>query len=403
MKIKFLTFTFDLILIISAILLSFIIRFPMERLNHPTFVSNVYLLPFILFFLMLSLCVTKSYRHRYTSYSDLAKRVLTGLSLGLLLSISFSYLFRSKWGSFPSGIFLILYGISLPLITIEKIIVYRLNKLIFRKAIFVSEAGLNDFQPLLKSDFDDIVLTHIFKNTEQLYLLLKLANAKSIKVSVLPEIYDQILANRFAADEKNLTILPAYFKDQPSEQFIRCFDVIFALFCLVISFPAAAVISMIIALDSPGGIIFRQKRVGLHGTVFHLYKFRSMFLGSSQESRSHHLTLDEDRRVTRFGKFLRRTRLDELPQLINILKGDMSFVGPRPESLSRVYAHRALKGIRLTVRPGLTGLAQIEGQYHTAPHHKLKYDYLYIRNQTLLFNIKIIFKTFFVILFKKGS
>jgi lipopolysaccharide/colanic/teichoic acid biosynthesis glycosyltransferase len=96
-------------------------------------------------------------------------------------------------------------------------------------------------------------------------------------------------------------------------------------------------------------------------------------------------------------------RLDELPQLYNIIKGDMSLVGPRPEALYRVSKHKALQGIRLSVRPGLTGLAQIEGHYHTSPHHKLKYDYLYIKNRTFLFNLKIILKTIPVILSKPGS
>jgi len=113
--------------------------------------------------------------------------------------------------------------------------------------------------------------------------------------------------------------------------------------------------------------------------------------------------LSQDERVTHFGRFLRRSRIDEFPQVFNVLLGDMSFVGPRPEMVERVKNHRALQGIRLSVRPGLTGLAQVEGNYHTAPKDKLRYDYLYIRNRTFLLNIKILARTVLVVMTKPGS
>ncbi len=128
-----------------------------------------------------------------------------------------------------------------------------------------------------------------------------------------------------------------------------------------------------------------------------------MISGAEQFSRPKDIPLEMDVRVTKIGKYLRRTRLDELPQLFNVIMGSMSLVGPRPEAVYRVREHRALQGIRLSVPPGITGLAQIEGCYHMPPHHKLKYDYLYIKNRSLFFNLNILFKTILVIVLKPGS
>ncbi|GAI46839.1 unnamed protein product, partial [marine sediment metagenome] len=110
----------------------------------------------------------------------------------------------------------------------------------------------------------------------------------------------------------------------------------------------------------------------------------------------------DDPRVTKVGKILRTARLDELPQLFNILRGQMSLVGPRPENLHRVYTQKALQGIRLAVKPGLTGLAQVKNVYDLHPKHKIKYDYLYIQRRSLKLNIDILLKTIPAVFSKKG-
>ena len=111
---------------------------------------------------------------------------------------------------------------------------------------------------------------------------------------------------------------------------------------------------------------------------------------------------ENDPRITKIGSRLRQTRFDELPQLFNILRGDMSLVGPRPENLYRVGKHKALQGLRLAVKPGLTGLAQIRSFYDLHPKQKIKYDYLYIQRRSLLLNLYILAKTIPVVLSKKG-
>jgi lipopolysaccharide/colanic/teichoic acid biosynthesis glycosyltransferase len=115
------------------------------------------------------------------------------------------------------------------------------------------------------------------------------------------------------------------------------------------------------------------------------------------------LATENDPRVTKIGRFLRDTRLDEFPQLINVLLGQMSLVGPRPERSYFVKRHKALMEIRLAVRPGLTGLAQVRNAYDLYPEHKIKYDYLYIQRRSLLLNLYILAKTIPVILLKKGQ
>ena len=198
-------------------------------------------------------------------------------------------------------------------------------------------------------------------------------------------------------------LLRPYFENNPEEGLIRLMDIILAVIFLIFAMPVLCLVALCIGLDSRGPIFYTQRRIGLDGKEFLLYKFRSMVLGAGQFSRPETIALEQDDRVTRFGRFLRRSRIDEFPQVFNVLLGDMSFVGPRPEMIERVKRHRALQGIRLSVRPGLTGLAQVEGNYHTAPRHKLRYDYLYIRNRTLLLNIKILARTILVILTKPGS
>ena len=111
---------------------------------------------------------------------------------------------------------------------------------------------------------------------------------------------------------------------------------------------------------------------------------------------------EDDARITGVGRILRSTRIDELPQLWNILKGEMSLVGPRPENLYRVETHKALQGLRLAVKPGLTGLAQIRSLYDLNPEHKIKYDYLYIQRRSLLLNIILLARTVPVMFSKKG-
>jgi len=182
----------------------------------------------------------------------------------------------------------------------------------------------------------------------------------------------------------------------------RLYDIAIASLVLLILSPLFLIIAIFVKITSPGPLIYKQERVGLKGECFWLYKFRTMIKDAEKYTGPVWATKN-DCRVTLLGKILRRTRLDELPQIVNVLKGDMSIVGPRPERPFFVNKHKVLQGIRLSVKPGLTGVAQIEGYYHTHPRNKLRYDYLYIKNQSLLLDAKLTLKTLLIIFTKPGS
>ncbi len=187
----------------------------------------------------------------------------------------------------------------------------------------------------------------------------------------------------------------------------RLFDLSSALLLLFIFFPLMILIALAIKADSPGPIIYRQRRLGKKGKVFTIYKFRSMRQDAEKHSGAV-WAMQNDPRVTRIGRFLRATHLDELPQLINVIKGDMSLVGPRPErpeiaeQLAR-YIPNYWK--RLQVKPGITGLAQVRYRYDSClkdVKNKLRYDLFYIRKANFLLDLRILFDTIEHVLLSKG-
>lgn len=186
-----------------------------------------------------------------------------------------------------------------------------------------------------------------------------------------------------------------------TEFMVRTLDVVGSALVLLLAAPVLVLVALFVKLTSVGPVLYKQRRVGEYGRVFTLYKFRTMIDGAEKHTGPVWASKD-DERITTVGKILRRTRLDELPQLFNVLKGDMSLVGPRPERPYFVKQHKALQGVRLVVKPGITGLAQVRGYYDLKPEHKLKYDYLYIQKRSFLLNLYILLQTIPVVLLKKG-
>jgi lipopolysaccharide/colanic/teichoic acid biosynthesis glycosyltransferase len=169
----------------------------------------------------------------------------------------------------------------------------------------------------------------------------------------------------------------------------RMIDVLVALLLLVLLSPLMAVAVLAIAIESPGPVLFRQTRLGQGGREFAMYKFRSMVANAASVGPYH--TSSGDPRITRVGRILRRTSIDELPQLLNVLKGDMSLVGPRPD----VPAQRALYAdadwaLRCSVRPGITGLAQAQLRSQATPEQRLAMDLRYARERSLWLDAKIV-------------
>jgi exopolysaccharide biosynthesis polyprenyl glycosylphosphotransferase len=171
----------------------------------------------------------------------------------------------------------------------------------------------------------------------------------------------------------------------------RAFDILLAIIAIILFSPVYLLIALLIKLESKGPVIFRQKRVGLFEKDFTMYKFRSMKLNSPKYAKTP--KDDSDNRITKIGKFLRKTSLDELPQFFNVLKGDMSIVGPRPEMPFIVEKYNNIQRQRLTVKPGITGIWQVTADRNRPIHENLDYDFYYINNQSILLDLVVIFRT----------
>lgn len=181
----------------------------------------------------------------------------------------------------------------------------------------------------------------------------------------------------------------------------RMLDVLFALIALIVLSPAWLLLILLIRLDSKGHAIFKHKRVGKDGKLFMLYKFRTMKRGVKDEEFAP--VSKDDPRITRVGKFLRRTSLDEVPQFFNVLKGDMSLVGPRPEMKFIVDTYTDLQRVRLLATPGITGLWQVMGRKDLPLHENVECDLYYILHSSALLDLKIILLTFIVVLKGQGA
>lgn len=185
----------------------------------------------------------------------------------------------------------------------------------------------------------------------------------------------------------------------------RCMDIVLSAIALLITSPAFLAVAISIKLEDGGPVFYKQKRLTRNGREFEILKFRSMIVDAEKYAGAV-LATEDDPRITKTGKVIRATRLDELPQLLNILKGDMSIVGPRPER--KVIADEYCKDIpefayRLKVRGGLTGYAQIYGKYNTSAYDKLRLDLMYIENYSFLLDIKLIILTMRIIFSKEST
>lgn len=218
-----------------------------------------------------------------------------------------------------------------------------------------------------------------------------------------PEIADILEINSKHIMLDDVSLISNDFKELSLEQrFVkRVMDIAIAFVALVVTSPILIISAIVIKSNDGGKILFRQKRATKDGKIFNLYKFRTM-----RENVENYSAKSTDGRITKPGKPLRKYRIDELPQLINILKGEMSFVGPRPEMLSNIYEYTKILPefeYRLRVKAGLTGYAQIMGKYNTSPKDKLILDLMYIESYSFWKDLQLIFQTAIVLLKSEDS
>lgn len=177
----------------------------------------------------------------------------------------------------------------------------------------------------------------------------------------------------------------------------RLMDIILSLIVLIVFLPIWVVVAILIKVTSQGPVFFLQDRPGQYKKIFKVYKFRTMKIGSEKMIKGQEVMKDDDR-VTSIGKFLRRAKIDEIPQVLNVLKGEMSLVGPRPERIASLEDYDEEISKRLNTRPGMTGLAQVSGNIYLELQDRYRFDVYYVENYSLWLDIKIILRTVGVVL-----
>lgn len=265
---------------------------------------------------------------------------------------------------------------------------------------------VSDLESVIKNiKVDEIYITIPLINENKIRKMIELAEYHGVKVRLIPNyfrLHDIVFSSYYLGNVPVINVGDFPLENGFNRFIKRIFDIFFSFIILTLISPLLLIISLLIKLDSRGPVFFNPVRIGLSRKEFKMYKFRSMFV-SSQEVSSKLSTSENDSRITRFGKFIRKYNLDELPQFVNVLKGDMSIVGPRPhrvfldnELIETVYNYR----IRQCVKPGITGWAQINGfrgptDTLERKNGRVNHDLYYIQNWSLWLDIKIIFLTIF--------
>ncbi len=274
---------------------------------------------------------------------------------------------------------------------------YRVSKVI------PASAGLERITSEL-SGFDSVILNDV--PPELRNELLNFCYRRRIRTYLVPELTDIMIRgakNNTLFDTPLLTVKGTGLS--PSQRILkRTMDILLCSIAMIVAAPVMLIVAIAIKLEDGGPVFYKQDRLTRNGREFKILKFRSMIV-DAEKYKGAVLATEDDPRITKVGKFIRATRLDEIPQILNILKGDMSIVGPRPER--KVFADQFAQEIpefpyRLKVRGGLTGYAQIYGKYNTSARDKLRLDLMYIENYSLLLDIKLIILTLRII-FSKDS
>lgn len=280
---------------------------------------------------------------------------------------------------------------------------------------FKALGGLENFIEVVREhNIDEVIITLPWQYHRKIVSLMAICERESIRTRIVPDLF-QITINRMHVEE--IVGIPMIGIKEISisglNQFVkRTVDLVISALALVVAAPLMALIAFMIKLESPGSVLFKQERVGRNGRLFTVYKFRSMIQGAEEQKVSLlHLNeaegplfkIRDDPRITRVGKLLRKFSFDELPQLYNIFKGEMSLIGPRPPLPKEVEQYQEWHKRRLEVAPGLTGLSQISGRSDLTFDETALLDIYYIENWSLALDTKIILQTIPRVIFGNGA
>ena len=327
--------------------------------------------------------------------------ILMGIDvvLALVLTVSFDFLYHSLY--VPKRMVMI-YG-SKDSVSLKFKMETRKDKYRMAKLIPATE-GLEKICAQL-TQYDAVVINGVegqLRND-----ILKFCYERAIRTYIAPKISDIIIrgASEINLFDTPLLLIKGRALTYPQRILKRTFDLVVCSIATLIFSPIMILIAIAIKLEDGGPVFYRQKRATYDGRVFEILKFRSMIVDAEKAGISVPAT-ERDPRITKVGAIIRATRVDELPQLLNILKGDMSIVGPRPERLEHMESYsREIPEFpfRLKVKGGLTGYAQIYGKYNTSPYDKLRMDMMYVENYSFFMDIKLILMTLRILMKKEST
>ncbi len=417
----FFIFITDILAAFGALFLMLFLRYGINNFNNQL---NNHFLPFLIIIALFSLSfyIFNLYSSRFNrNITEFTSSFIKGICVAFFISIPIFYIFGNFFNLTPKInliIFTGIFGIADFYLRI-RIKRHFIRKGIYRKVVIVNknpadpaveelrknqnigyeivkETDKLNTKEIISLKPDLVVIDTINKDLSFIYLLLK----ENIKILTINNFYEEIFQKIPIENIAGEKIVDYINKSKADFNFIkRIIDLFLSLTLIVILSPIFAILAVLIKLTSRGPILFKHKRVSLNDAEFIIYKFRSMHPNAEKNGAVWTESDKYDNRITSIGKFIRKTHLDEIPQLINILKGDISFVGPRPERPE--FTHMLNKKIlfydlRHSVKAGLTGWAQVNYKYGASINdakEKLKFDFYYIKNRNVFFDILIIMKT----------
>jgi len=272
---------------------------------------------------------------------------------------------------------------------------------------------LDCFQEIIHREFIHKIFITIYPNHQSFIKLLEIAREEGLAVRVVPQGYEYMAHDFIKFNIGTIPILEYSELDVNYRQRLkRVFDFVSSFLLMIFLLPVFIVLGVLIKLDSPGPVFYRSRRYGRYGRMFNMYKFRSMVrnaddlllkLKDQNEVDGPIFKIKKDPRITGMGAFLRRYSLDELPQILNVLKGDMSLVGPRPFPITQLEKEDLRQLRRLGIRPGISGLWQIRGRSDVSFHKLLRWDIWYIKHWSFCLDLYILIQTFPVVVRGKGA
>lgn len=426
---SFLLYFIDIIIVNLSIYVSFIIKF---GFNPPEFNFKPFLdmIPFIsISYLIFMYVFGLNDILQNTAYEMVYSISLTVISL--LITTSFISFFLRNF-SYPRSVLLISTIVQLVFLSCWRIIAWKINRIKhgIKSCLIVGDSYIEDLSKKILSRHKDIYnikficsskssnLFYFVDNVDIIFIcsdvnaltknkIIERTISLNKKIYIIPDMYDIALLNSKLSrvDDIPLLKVPRIGLTIEERFFKRILDIVASILGIIIFSPIMIIMAIAIKVTDKGNIFYKQERLTIGNKVFNVLKFRTMVM-NAENLTGPVLAGEEDPRITKVGKFMRATRIDEIPQFFNILLGDMSIVGPRPERPYFVEKYNKVieeYKFRTLVKAGLTGLAQVLGKYNTEARDKLRYDLLYIKNYSILLDFKIILQTIKIMFIKESS